>query len=388
MLSAAEFEYTIVGAGLSGLALANTLCKLEAKGATAKSICLIEPRLSYVRDHTWCFWNNVVEKLNVPLTKKWHKWKVRYRSKNSVRGSKQYPYTCVLADDYYDQALKPLKACDNVQLFLGESVESIAYSNSRIEISTAERTVYSQFLFDSRPPRMLEQEFKQDFFGWHVRSIKGVFDVDCLTLMDFTEVEIANSGRGFHFFYVLPFSDTDALVESVWVGFERLAKEEHERLLISYLSTEYGLDGLDAFAKIHVEHGCIPMHTVQGKSPDRRHALIGLAGGMARSSTGYAFAAIHHSNSAIGRAIERRRWPNIVEGLSSKAQLLDKVLLTYLKQNPSEGPLLLSSLFERVDADVLVRFLCDRSSLADDAAIFAVMPRKIELSAIMAKVIL
>jgi hypothetical protein len=50
--------------------------------------------------------------------------------------------------------------------------------------------------------------------------------------------------------------------------------------------------------------------------------------------------------------------------------------------------LLLSALFERVDPDVLVRFLCDRSSLADDAAIFAVMPRKIELSAIMAKIVL
>jgi hypothetical protein len=109
---------------------------------------------------------------------------------------------------------------------------------------------------------------------------------------------------------------------------------------------------------------------------------------MARSSTGYAFAAIHRSNGAIGRAIERGRWPNSVERLSPKAQLLDKVLLTYLKQNPSEGPLLLSSLFERVDADVLVRFLCDRSSLADDAAIFAVMSRKVELSAIMAQVVL
>ncbi len=385
MLSVAEFEYAIAGAGLSGLALAGTLCQLEPKGATANSICLIEPRLSYGRDHTWCFWNNVAEKLNVPFTRKWHKWRVRYRSKTSIRGSKRYPYTCVLADAYYDQALKGLKACDNVQLFLGESMKSIDYSKSRLEISTTQRTISSQFLFDSRPPQYLEQEFKQDFFGWHVRSGKDVFDADCLTLMDFTEVNIASAGKGFHFFYVLPFSKSDALVESVWVGFERLAKEEHERLLMGYLCAEYGLSD---FEKIYTEHGCIPMHSVDGISPDKRHTLIGLGGGMARSSTGYAFAAIHRSSSAIGRAIERGRWPNSIEGLSSKAQLLDRVLLTYLKQNPAEGPLLLSALFERVDPDVLVRFLCDRSSLADDAAIFAVMPRKVELSAIMAKMVL
>ncbi len=385
MLSVAEFEYAIAGAGLSGLALAGTLCQLETKGAKANSICLIEPRLSYGRDHTWCFWNNVVEKLNVPVARKWHKWRVRYRSKTSIRGSKRYPYACVLADAYYDQALKQLKACDNIQLFLGEAVQSIDYSKSRLEISTTQRTISSQFLFDSRPPRLLEKEFKQDFFGWHVRSDKDVFDADCLTLMDFTEVNIASAGRGFHFFYVLPFSKSDALVESVWVGFERLAKEEHERLLSGYLCAEYGLAD---FENIYTEHGCIPMHAVEGISPDRRHTLIGLGGGMARSSTGYAFAAIHRSSSAIGRAIGRSRWPNSVEGLSSKAQLLDRVLLTYLKQNPADGPLLLSALFERVDPDVLVRFLCDRSSLADDAAIFAVMPRKIELSAIMAKIVL
>ncbi|MBC7997060.1 MAG: hypothetical protein IAF58_03910 [Leptolyngbya sp.] len=367
------------------MALAINLSKLEGKSEGAKSICLIEPRRNYVRDHTWCFWNNVVEKLSVPLTKKWHKWKVKYRSKISVRGSKQYPYTCVLADAYYDQALKQLNACDNVSLLLNESLESVAYNHSSIEISTDQRKISSQFLFDSRPPQIIEQEFKQDFFGWHLRSIKGVFDADCVTLMDFTEVELANQGRGFHFFYVLPFSHSEALVESVWVGFERLAKEEHERLLISYLAKEYGLDAVE---KIHIEHGCIPMHPVKNKSPDSRHTLIGLGGGLARSSTGYAFAAIHHSNTAIVKAIKRNRWPHKIEGLSLKAQLLDQVLLTYLKQNPSEGPLMLSSLFERVDSDVLVRFLCDRSSLADDAAIFAVMPNKVELSTIMAKVIL
>ncbi len=175
MSSVTEFEYAIAGAGLSGLALAVKLCELEVSSASSKSICLIEPRLNYVRDHTWCCWNNVVEKLDVAATKKWHKWKVKYGSNVSVRGSKQYPYTCVLADDYYEQALERLKAHDNVCLFLGQSLESIAYNKSTIELSTDRRKISSRFLCDIRPPQILDQEFKLDFLGWHVRSSHDVF---------------------------------------------------------------------------------------------------------------------------------------------------------------------------------------------------------------------
>jgi len=390
MLDVKDYDYAIAGAGLSGLALALKLSKITAKGDAPKSICLIEPRTEYIRDHTWCFWNNVLEKLSLPATKTWHKWKVKCGSKTSIRGSKQYPYTCILADTYYRSALPQLQTCDNVQFFLGESLEDISYNDVNLAVTTSQRKIVSKFLFDSRPPRMLAKEFKQDFFGWHVRVEKDVFDADCVTLMDFTVVDsgdssIPSGARGFHFFYVLPFSSTEALVESVWIGFERLTEEQHQNLLNNYLRSQYGLD---SFEKIHIEHGCIPMHPVPTETGDTRHTMIGVAGGLARSSTGYAFAAIQKSSAAVANSIERARWPKPIPSLSPTAVLLDKVLLTYLKQNPGDGPLLLSALFERVDADVLVRFLCDRSSLTDNAAIFAVMPKKVELGAIMAQMIL
>ncbi len=390
MLEVTDYDYAIAGAGLSGLALANSLSKIGLKDTKPKSICLIEPRTEYIRDHTWCFWNNVLEKLSLPETKKWHKWHVRYGSKTSIRGSKQYPYTCILADAYYKHALSQLQDLENVHFFLGESLQNIAYSDSKLAITTDQRNINCQFLFDSRPPQLLSSEFKQDFLGWHIRSDKEIFDEGCVTLMDFTastkvDTFTPSGIKGFHFFYVLPFSSTEALVESVWIGFERLAEEQHQGLLTNYLLDQYGLA---SFEKIHTEHGCIPMHHVHAETADKRHSLIGVGGGLARSSTGYAFAAIHHSSTDIASSIKRRRWPNTFAALSPTAALLDKVLLSYLKQNPADGPLLLSALFERVDADVLVRFLCDRSSLVDNAAIFAVMPKKVELSAIMAQMIL
>ncbi len=390
MSDATDCEYTIAGAGLSGLALALNLSKIAEKNSAIEPICLIDPRSAYNRDHTWCFWNNVLEELKLPETKKWHQWQVRFASRTSIRGSKRYPYTCILADAYYRHALGQLQDCENVRFFLGESLENVAYASEHIVATTNQRSINSQFLFDSRPPKLLSSEFKQDFFGLHIRADKDVFDAECVTLMDFSAFSklegLAPSSRnGFHFFYVLPFSSNEALVESVWIGFERMVKDQHQRLLLDYLLSEYGLE---SFERIHVEHGCIPMHTVSSETGDKRHTSIGLGGGFARSSTGYAFAAIHQSSKAITSSINRGRWPSTIETLSPTAALLDKVLLTHLKQNPADGPLLLSALFERVDADVLVRFLCDRSSLADNAAIFAVMPKKIELGAIMAQMIL
>jgi lycopene beta-cyclase len=236
-------------------------------------------------------------------------------------------------------------------------------------------------LFDSRPPKFDQEQLCQDFFGLHVQTSAKVFDPDCLTLMDFSGI-ILNDGAGFHFYYVLPFTQTEALVESVFVGFSRIDVEEHRRLIKQYLAKDFGVG---TFEELQTEHGCIPMQRFSSKTPSARHYFLGTKGGLVRPSTGYAFAAIHKFSNKLAGLLEDEEMPVAPATLSPKARLFDSVLLTYLKQRPHDGPLLLSSLFSFVPADVIVRFLCDRSSLQDDATIIAAMPRKYELSSIMAR---
>jgi len=370
-----ECDYAIAGAGLAGLSLSKSIIE----SSSSSKVTLIEPRTEYKRDHVWSFWNNVVTTLRVPLKKQWQKWKVSYGAKTSFCSSKLYPYCAVFSEDFYEHALAVLQNAEGITLNLGESLADVDYSKENLILKTDRRSLSCRLLFDSRPPPAEAANIKQDFFGLQVRTQAAAFEEDCVTLMDFKEETVS---RGFHFYYVLPFSTTEALVESVYIGLDNMGHDEHRRLVLKYLRNEFGIE---LFEEVNVERGCIPMHSVAIKQADPRHYSIGMRGGLIRSSTGYAFAAIHRFSGSVAQSLQTSALPKFPEPLSAKAKLLDRVLLSYLKQRPSDGPLLLSSLFERVDPDVLVRFLSDGSSVTDDAAILAAMPRKFELGAVMAK---
>ncbi len=370
-----DFDYVIAGAGLAGLSLAK--CLIDS--SPDKTLCLIEPRQNYQRDHVWCFWNNAPKSLSVPQKKSWQKWKVRYKGKTNLCSSKRYPYCAVLSEDYYESRISHLEKSPKVNLYFGENVTATEYGSGLVTVKTDQRILSSKVLFDSRPPQTRGNEFKQDFYGLHIRLDKGVFDDSCVTLMDFSGEEV---GGGFHFYYLLPFSPTEALVESVYIGLDNFSQEEHHRLVLKHLAQEFGVH---TFEQLHIERGCIPMHAISLAQPNPRHYLLGMRAGLVRPSTGYAFAAIHRFSETLAHSLKQNELPSPPETLSKKARLLDTVLLTYLKQRPSDGPMLLNSLFAQVDPDIVVRFLCDNSSLADDSAIVSAMPKKLELGAIMAK---
>ncbi len=376
-----DFEYAIAGGGLSGLALASSICRSQEHiHGERKSLCLIEPRQKYEQDHIWSFWNNVQMDLNVPVKKQWTKWKVRYGKKTFQCICPKYPYCAVLAQDFYAHSQSLLGKSNNVDIFFGESLEQVEYRETSIMLNTNARKLSTRLLFDSRPPSFDPSDFKQDFFGLHIRTSQNVFDPDCVTLMDFSGIEMS---KGFHFFYVLPFSATEALVESVYVGLAGSTQAEHRRMLVDYLKTEYGLE---RFSEIYVERGCLPMQSITSHNADRRHYSIGTRAGLLRPSTAYGFASIHVFSNQLASALNESQLPAPPEGLSEKSKILDLVLLNYLRDRPQDGPLLLSSLFKKVSPEILIRFLADRSSLVDDAAIFTAMPKKLELGAIMAKI--
>ena len=235
-----DFEYAIAGAGLAGLCLATSLnSSLQNDKAAKKRICLIEPRAKYEQDHIWCFWNNVQMPLSVPIKKQWNEWKVSFGGKTSKSVSSEYPYCCVFSQDYYAQALSQLGQSRAVEIFLGESLEKADYTESNIKLKTSKRIVTSRLLFDSRPPQMDANDFKQDFLGLHIRTKDNIFEAECLTLMDFSKIKVA---KGFHFFYVLPFSRTEALVESVYIGLASVTEAEHRSFLSDYFKQKLGLD--------------------------------------------------------------------------------------------------------------------------------------------------
>ena len=268
----------MLGAGLSGLAL--TLSLIELNGQV--KIALIDSRTSYHRDHIWSFWNHVNANLQLPFDHQWNSWRVKFKSKMSLSETKAYPYTTIFADSYYRYALGKIEKASGVDLFLGENIVDLSFNKAQVSVQTKNRTVTARLLFDSRPPKIETNQLLQDFFGIVVCGVDGSFDPKCVTLMHFSEQK--NSSPGFHFFYLLPFSDHEALVESVFVGFERMSVAEHRARIVDYLIREFGVR---TFEEGHLENGHIPMHAIKQPETHFRHYHIGAKGGLVRASTGY-----------------------------------------------------------------------------------------------------
>ena len=367
------YDAVIIGAGCAGLSLA---CELINQ-VPEKRFAVVEPRTSFERDRTWCFWQSLPQSFDVPVRHRWSKFLVGRGSKKSIFKARDFSYSCTFADDYYAAKLSKLNASQSGTLMLGESAISTRFSD-KVVVETDKRILKSELLFDSKPPRFRSGGLLQDFYGMHVRLDRDVFDSDCITLMDFHLDSLV--GDGFHFFYVLPFSRKEALVESVCIGPSRLSPEKHDHLIRQYLTEVYAVH---RFETLYTEVNCLPMHAVQVVAEDSRCVNIGTRGGLMRTSTGYAFAAIQRCAVEIAQSLKVGNHPHHRSSPSPRASLLDDILLEHLARRPSDGPLLLSSLFFYADSDVVIRFLCDRANLLDMSTIVAAMPRKFELSQIM-----
>ena len=109
------------------------------------------------------------------------------------------------------------------------------------------------------------------------------------------------------------------------------------------------------------------------KLSERIHA-IGVAGGNARPSSGYAFSRIQRPTSEIARAlVQNYQIPQNVA--PRKYNFFDAVFLETIAKNPSTAKDSFLRMFADVNADALIRFLIDESSYSEDLAVVSALPK-------------
>ena len=96
-------------------------------------------------------------------------------------------------------------------------------------------------VFDSRPPRVPHGCMLQHFIGFEVRAPKPVFDPETVILMDFR----VDQSQGMHFIYLLPFSATEALVESTLFSASTLDEDFYTGAIDSYLQRYFDLTSFE-----------------------------------------------------------------------------------------------------------------------------------------------
>lgn len=368
-----SYEIIILGAGCAGLSLC---CHLLNQGVTAP-ILLLDRRTGYADDRTWCFWNTRPTLFSPLISHTWHTWSVRDNNgQEAAQSQTSGGYSCVRGADFYAHALALIARHPNVTLCLGEMLQGYTEDAHGVSVRTDKGTYRGKYLFDGASPlpapRPKDISLHQRFFGQTVHADRPVFDASQATLMDFNVERTPNT---LHFMYVLPFSPNQALIENTYIGPDcAVSPDEHRRQIADYARKRWQLTGYDI---VREEAGNLPMSTQP--FPLRcgeRVFTIGTVAGSVKPSSGYAFARIGEHTRRLACAFASGRLDTVPRRIAPpKFTVLDTVFLAALQRAPEQFPSVFHTLFSRVPAVRLVRFLSETSTWQDDLLVLRALPK-------------
>ncbi|WP_417371517.1 lycopene cyclase family protein [Gelidibacter japonicus] len=364
MQSDTHFDYIIIGNGLAGLQLALEISK-DSYFDTYR-IGLIDPSDKSENDKTWSFWEQGQGKFDSIVEKVWHTAKFESSEVSLILPLKEYNYKTLRSLDFYNWAKKKLLSKDNFKFIL-DTVQEIEDSVD-LKVIGNTQTYSAKHVFDSRVPRefYLKQShytlIHQHFQGWVIETESPCFQPEAFTMMDY-RFQYKDSTS---FIYVLPISETKALVEYTFFTPFLVEAEVYEEALKKYLETEYHLTN---FKILETEVGNIPMTDFPFWNYHTENITkIGTGGGWVKGSTGYSF---KHTEKNVSKVIE-----NIKAGKRPSHQLFkkkfkfyDKIFLKVLHDENEKGVWIFESFYSKNDIKTMFRFLDEETTFPEDLAI-------------------
>jgi lycopene beta-cyclase len=364
-----SFDYIIAGGGMAGLSLAFYLNESPLRD---KKILIIDRDAKDANDHTWCFWETSEGAFEEIVFRRWKA--VRFhgtRGFSAVLDLGEYVYKMIRAVDFYEFVLAKIRANPNFS-FLQAAIESV--ENETVKTNQGEFAA-REFVFDSFTRKNYDnpkyQNLWQHFRGWLIETEKPIFNPNEPTLFDF-RVEQNGECR---FAYVLPFSETKALVEFTVFSDNLLPQDAYEFYLLKYISEVLRIEKFEILER---ESGVIPMSDEpHDQNPAPKIIRIGTSGGYVKPSTGYSF---QRTQRRLKKLVEDLEIQNsAIQNPKSKIQnwksYLDSVLLNVLltKAHPADDVFTL--LFSKNAAAKVLKFLDEDTSPAEDLAIMKSVPR-------------
>ena len=364
MQSDTHFDFIIIGNGLAGLQLALEMSK-DSYFDTYR-IGLIDPSDKSENDKTWSFWEQGQGKFDPIVEKIWHTAKFKSPKVSLTLPLKAYDYKTIRSLDFYNWAKKTLLSKDNFKFIL-DTVQEIEDSDD-LKVIGNTQTYSAKHVFDSRVPIefYLKQShytlIHQHFQGWVIETESPCFQPGAFTMMDY-RFQYKDSTS---FIYVLPISETKALVEYTFFTPFLVKAEVYEEALKKYLETEYHLTN---FKILETEVGNIPMTDFPFWNDHTENITkIGTGGGWVKGSTGYSF---KHTEKNVSKVIE-----NIKAGKRPSYQLFkkkfkfyDKIFLKVLHDENEKGVWIFESFYSKNDIKTMFRFLDEETTFPEDLAI-------------------
>ena len=329
------YDIIVIGCGLSGICLVLELCK-----RTKKKILILEKKKKLINDKNWCFWNH-------PL--------------NDVK----FSYNNIPSIKLYGKIIEKVKDHSNLDILFNQDITELIEDKDLVQIESNKRRYKSKVVFDSRPPKLKSDGLIQHFLGVEYLFDEKVFNKKEVTLMDFQKNE-----NVIHFFYILPFTEKKALIETTYFSKKTYNKEKYIEDINRYVKKKFPNK---KFRKIGMEQGIIPMHPINNYKNSNRIISIGTANNWIRRSSGYGFQnAFINSEIIVSQIIKQEPIEIIQKPLT---RFLDSIFCQLLEKNPRESVRVFISFFSNLELRTIIKFLTNTNSFLDTLKVLWVLPK-------------
>lgn len=349
-----------------------------------KQILIIDQDTATPQHRTWCFWEQG-EGLFEPIVL--HSWKqIDFFGPSFSKRYDIEPYRYkMIRSAHLHQYVHIMSTPHKNVHWLNAPVQSVGNEPGQAFVLAGGEKIFGRYLFNSiqlsELPRQKNRHYLlQHFKGRMIETLNPVFDETIARLMDFR----TNQQHGASFFYVLPLSPQQALVEYTLFSPAMLQPHEYDAALDNYISE---ILNISKYQILETETGAIPMTSHRFTRRRQNVFHIGTAGGDTKPSTGYTFQFIQKRTAQIVEALVKEQVPDESSSLLNRRfPLYDSTLLRVLAHHKMPGDKLFTRLFANSTPQQIFRFLDNESSLKGDLPILASLPTSVFLPAFVKEI--
>ena len=376
-----HYNYIFTGSGLSALMTVYEM--VLSKKFEDKTILLIDENAKKTNDRTWCFWDEkgLYDEL---ASAKWNAAWFKNEKFERRLDLAPYQYKMVKGLDFYNFIFEELSKYSNIH-FVNQKVIGFKELGNHCVVKTALESFTCNQIFNSIfKPELVKTQTKypflhQHFIGWFIKSKEAVFTPDCATFMDFSVEQKGNT----RFMYVLPTSETEALIEYTLFSKDLLEKQEYETEINNYIQKL----GITEYEIVEKEQGNIPMTCYPFWKHNSKNIInIGSAGGWTKASTGYTFKNATKKSKALvaflSRETDLRKFHK-----TDKFWFYDLLLLDILDKKNHLGSTIFSSMFQKENTTIIFKFLDEETSFWEDLQVIWKCPKGIFVKALFRRMI-
>ena len=352
---------------------------LQEPSLNQKKILVIDQAPKTKNDRTWCFWETKAGLFEPIIHHSWQEIKFLSNQFSTQLNIAPYTYKMLHGIAFYDYVVNYAKQFANV-IFRYEKVLAIETIDTKATVVLANETLTADYVFNSIIFNQLQVPkgkyyLLQHFKGWIIETKEPCFNPNVATFMDFT----VSQQHGTTFMYVLPTSTTEALVEYTLFTEKLLQQSDYEDALKAYITDKLNIVH---YTIKHQEFGIIPMTNIHFVKHNVKIINIGIAGGQAKGSSGYAFQFIQKRTQQIVNSLVKYHHPFTAKTLSAKKfQLYDSVLLNILHYKKLSGDIIFKDIFKKCTPKTIFKFLDNESNLLEDIQIMNSVPTNVFLKA-------